>query len=175
MKTRKIIYRKNVYFNERQFPARTTKHVKNSPDQPDTGEDLIGLDFEDDGITWKITKTGLENGTTPILYYENKDTKEEERSTVKEVRTWYNRTSLQNAANTISPTRKGYINNLAEQTYKTIMSYDVKLPNANVPKPTSFHKAGNNPFPQWFRAEDKERNGMLDFQTWEYLNQTDVT
>jgi hypothetical protein len=55
------------------------------------------------------------------------------------------------------------------------MSYDVKLPNANVPKPTSFHKAGNNPFPQWFRAEDKERNGMLDFQTWEYLNQKDVT
>ncbi len=49
------------------------------------------------------------------------------------------------------------------------MSYDVKLPNSDVPKP-SFHKAGNNPFPQWFRAEDKERNEMLDFQTWEYLN-----
>ncbi len=60
MKTRKLIYRKNVYFNERQFPARTTKHVTTSPDQPDTGEDLIGLDFEDDGIIWKMTKTGLE-------------------------------------------------------------------------------------------------------------------
>ena len=125
-------------------------------------------------MTESVTKTGLENGTVPILYYENKDTKEEERSTVKEVRTWYNRTSLHNAANTIAPTRKGYINNLAEQTYKAVMNYDVKLLNAQVPKPTSFHKASNNPFPQWFQAEDKERNGMLEFQTWDYLNQKEV-
>ncbi len=55
------------------------------------------------------------------------------------------------------------------------MRYDVKLPNANVPKPTSFNKASNTPFPQWFQAEDKERNGMLEFQTWEYLNQKEVT
>ncbi len=55
------------------------------------------------------------------------------------------------------------------------MTYDVKLPHSNVPKPTSFHKASNNPFPQWFQAEDKERNGMLEFQTWDCLNQSEVT
>jgi hypothetical protein len=175
MKTRQIIYRKNVYFNERQFPARKTKDAISSPDKLDTGNDLVGLDFEDDGIIWRVTKTGLENDTVPILYYENKDTKEEERSTVHEVRTWYNRTSLHNAAKTIAPVRKGYINNLAEQTYKAVMNYDVKLPNANVPKPTSFNKASNTPFPQWFQAEDKERNGMLEFQTWDYLNQSEIT
>ncbi len=52
-----------------------------------------------------------------------------------------------------------------------VMNYDVKLPNAQVHKPTSFNKASNSPFPQWFQAEDKERNGMLEFQTWDYLNQ----
>jgi hypothetical protein len=175
MKTKQVIYRKNVYFNERHFPARKTKHLTPSQHKPDTGEDLIGQDFEDDGITWVVTKAGLENDSIPILYYQNKETKEEERSSVKEVRTWYNRTVLQNAVNTIATSRKGFINNLAEETYKTIMSYDVKLPNANVPKPTSFNKASNNPFPQWFQAEDKERNGMLEFQTWEYLNQKEVT
>jgi hypothetical protein len=175
IKTKKVIYRKNVYFNERHFPARKTKHVETHQDKPDNGEDLIGQDFEDDGITWTIIKTGLENDSIPILYYQNKETKEEERSTVREVRTWYNRTILNNAVNTIAPSRKGFINNLAEETYNTIMKYDVKLPHANVPKPTSFHKASNNPFPQWFRAEDKERNGMLDFQTWEHLDQQVVT
>ncbi len=33
IKTRKVIYRKNVYFNARQFPARTTKHATPSQDQ----------------------------------------------------------------------------------------------------------------------------------------------
>jgi hypothetical protein len=135
MKMKQIIYRKNVYFNERQFPARKTKNVEPSPEKPDTGEDLIGLDFEDDGIVLTVTKIGLEKGTAPVLYYENKEIKDEERSTVAEVRAWYNRTTLHSAANMIAPTRKDFINNLAEQTYKVVMNYDVKLPNANVPKP----------------------------------------
>jgi hypothetical protein len=66
----------------------------------------------------------------------------------------------------IAPTRKGYINNLAEETYKSVMQFDVKLPNSNVPKPTSFNKASSTHYPQWFSAEDKERHGMLEFQTW---------
>jgi hypothetical protein len=43
-----IIFRRNVYFNERSFSARklipqvTASNI-------DTGEDLVGLDFEDDG------------------------------------------------------------------------------------------------------------------------------
>jgi hypothetical protein len=55
------------------------------------------------------------------------------------------------------------------------MQYDVKLPHSKVPKPTSFHKAGNNPYPKWFRAEDKERHGMLEFKTWDYLPKKEVT
>jgi transposase InsO family protein len=173
--TNKIIYRRNVYFNERSYPARKTKPSKTTVNTLDLGEDLIGLDFIDDGITWTITKIGFENEHIPILYYIDKATQEEERSTVTEVRTWYNRTVLQNAVNQIAPTRKGFINSLAEETFKTVMNYDVKLPHSNVPKPTSFYKASNNPFPQWFQAEDKQRNGMLEFQTWDYLNQKEVT
>ncbi len=56
-----------------------------------------------------------------------------------------------------------------------MISYDVQLLSHNVLKPTSFHKASTNPFPQWFRAEDKERHGLLDFQTWDYLNQKEIT
>jgi hypothetical protein len=92
---------------------------------------------------------------------------------VKEVRQWYNRTQLQQATthliqatNDIAPTRKGYINKLAEEIYNTVKSYDVKLPNNKVKKPTSFKKAGNLPQTQWFQAEAKERDGMLKFQTW---------
>jgi hypothetical protein len=43
-----IIYRRNVYFNERSFPARKLK-IQTTPSNIDTGEDLAGLDFEDDG------------------------------------------------------------------------------------------------------------------------------
>jgi hypothetical protein len=87
IKTNKVINRKNVYFNERSFPARKRKHAPNASDEPDLGSDLIGKHFEDDGITWIVTRQGLEDGSIPILYYENRDTKEEERSTVTEVRT----------------------------------------------------------------------------------------
>ena len=175
IKTNKVIYRKNVYFNERSFPARKQKHKLPTSDEPDLGGDLLGETFEDDGILWTVTKQGFENDSIPILYYENTETKEEERSTVQEVRTWYNRTTLKNNTSRIAPTRKGFINTLAEETYKTVMKFDVKLPNSNVPKPTSFSKASNNPYPQWFHAEDKERHGMLEFQTWDYLDQEAVT
>jgi hypothetical protein len=73
------------------------------------------------------------------------------------VRTWYNRTQLQQvssdltqASNAIHPTRKGYINAIAEASFKAIQQYDVKLPNKHVKKPTSFKKAGNIEQPQWF-------------------------
>ncbi len=101
---------------------------------------------------------------------------------MKEVRQWYNRTQLQQATthliqatNDIVPTRKGYINKLAEEIYNTIKSYDVKLPNNKVKKPTSFKKAGNLLQTQWFQAEAKERNGLLKFQTWETLDQSKIT
>ncbi len=63
------------------------------------------------------------------------------------------------ATNSIAPTRKGFVNSLAETSYNTIKNYDVKLP-AHASKPTSYKKAGNSPFPKWFRAEEKEKQGV---------------
>jgi hypothetical protein len=108
------------------------------------------------------SKEGLENGTIPILYYyeyEDKETKNEEHSTVKEVRTWFNRTTLQNNTNRIASTRKCYINNLAEETYKMVMQFDAKLPNSNVPKPTSFNKTSNTHYPHGLVVKTKKDTG----------------
>jgi hypothetical protein len=168
----KVIFRRNVYFNERSFPARKHK-LSSSLTAKDNGEDLIGSDFEDDGQNWTITEIGLYNDE-PVLYYKNKTTGEEEKSSVKEVRQWYNRTNLKQAANSIALTRKGFINSLAETSYKAITNYDVKLP-ANATKPTSYKKAENSPFPQWFRAEEKEKQGFMEFTAWEPLAPTQVT
>jgi hypothetical protein len=72
---------------------------------------------------------------------------------------------LHQATNKLTPTRKGYINNtLAEESFKAITNYNLKLPPNSI-KPTSFKKAGNQPLPQWFRGEAKERDGFLDFDT----------
>jgi hypothetical protein len=70
---------------------------------------------------------------------------------------------------------KGYINAIAEASFKAIQQYDVKLPTKNVPKPTSFKKAGNSKHPQWFQVELKEKDGMLNFQTWQRLDQRKMT
>ena len=96
-------------------------------------------------------------------------------STVKEVRQWIQQTKLTQAASTIAPKRNGFINDLAEEMFKQITSYDTKLPQGTKNKPTSYHKAGNSMQTQWFQAEAKERDGFLDFDTWERMNQADVT
>jgi hypothetical protein len=158
-----INFTRNVYFNERSFPARKIKLQTTIPNI-DTGADLVGLDFEDDDQQWTITEVGYYK-EHPVLYYKNKDTGEEEKSSG---------THLQQAANSIVPTRKGYINSLAEESYKTIQNYDVKLP-SHATKPTSYKKAGNSPFPQWFRAEEKEKQGFLEFTAWEKLDPSGIT
>jgi hypothetical protein len=168
--TNEIIFRRNVYFNERSFPGRK---LNPTPNITDLGTDLIGTDFEDDGIQWTVTKTGHYNDH-PVLYYINKKNGEEEYSSVAEVRSWCHQTTLKQAINTIKSTRKGYINTLAEESFKAIHTYNLKLP-PNSTKPTSFKKAGNQTQPQWFRAEDKERDGFLEFDTWERLDQTNIT
>ena len=104
MSNNQIIFRRNVYFNERSYPARKTKPPP-SPNEIDTGEDLVGLDFEDDGHKWTITEIGIYDDD-PVLYYKNKETGEEEKSSVKEVRQWYTRTHLQQAVNSIAPQGK---------------------------------------------------------------------
>ncbi len=86
----------------------------------DTGADLVGRDFEDEGQTWTITETGNYDDD-PVLYYKSKTTGEEEKSSVKEVRQWYNRTNLRQAANSIAATRKGFINSLAETTVRGLV------------------------------------------------------
>ncbi len=67
VQTSKVIIRRNTYFNERHFPARKQKLLPNPLTTVDTGTDLIGVEFEDDGTLWTVTKTGLE--MTQYLFY----------------------------------------------------------------------------------------------------------
>jgi transposase InsO family protein len=138
--TKDIIFRRNAYFNERSFPGRKLQTI---PNLQDNGTDLIGVDFEDDGIMWTVTKTGNFQGN-PVLHYVNKENGEDEFSSVKEVRAWCHQTTLKQAINSIKPTRKGYINTLAEESFKAIKTYNLNLP-PNSTKPTSYKKAGNQP------------------------------
>jgi hypothetical protein len=100
--TNEIIFRRNVYFNERSFPGRK---LNPTPSITDLGTDLIGTDFEDEGIQWTVTKTGCFEGH-PVLHYINKTNGEEECSSVAEVRAWCHQTTLKQAINTLKPTRK---------------------------------------------------------------------
>ncbi len=94
---------------------------------------------------------------------------------MQEVRQWIGQTKLTQAAAAITPRRNGYINDLAEQMYKQIQTYDVTLPKGTKDKPTSNHKAGNTKATQWFQAEAKERDGILEFTTWTRLPQNHET
>jgi hypothetical protein len=73
LKNLKVIYRRNVYFNERFFPARKQKLL---PSQVDTGDDLQGLMFEDDGPMWTITHLG-KHEEAPVLWYKSNDDRKE--------------------------------------------------------------------------------------------------
>jgi hypothetical protein len=96
-------------------------------------------------------------------------------STVKEVRKWYNKTQLTQAVNNITPSRKSYVNDLAYEAYKQIKIYDVKLSNPLTPTaPTSYNQASNLEH-QWFSAEDKEKDGIIEFTTWRRLVQSTIT
>ena len=74
---------------------------------------------------------------------------------------------------TIVTKNKSYINDLAYSSYKAICepgekyakTYHTKIKNPTDHKaPTSYKNAGNRE-QQWFEAEDKERDGMLEFNT----------
>ena len=86
-------------------------------------------------------------------------------SSVQEVRHWIKQTKLTQAAASIAEKRNGYINKLAEEMFQQIKNYDTKLPHGTKDKPTSYHKAGNSKQTQWFQAEAKERDGILEFTT----------
>jgi hypothetical protein len=155
LKTNEILYRRNVCFNERSFPARQTK-IALVPHK-DTGADLIGLQFIDDGITSTIIEADVdETGGGNILTYEDNATKERHYSTVKEVRQWYENTHLQQSVMAVQPSRVGFMNRLATATYQSITQrkYDVQLQDkAKAPKN---YKQASNLETQWFEAEQKE-------------------
>ncbi len=88
LRTSKVVYRRNVCFNERSFPARQ-RQLNLKPNQ-DTGADLVGLQFVDEGNTFIILETDVDtNEGGNILTYEDINTKKKHYSTVKEVREWY--------------------------------------------------------------------------------------
>ncbi len=59
----KVIVRRQVYLNERSFPARrmTPKNQTSQPLKSDDGSGLIGLTFVDDGETFRVTGTHVED------------------------------------------------------------------------------------------------------------------
>ena len=122
-----------------------------------------------------MTGTHKEDGQVVIDYKDKKGA--DHYSTIDEVKQWIAQTALTQAANSIQPTRTSYINKLAEEVYRQITTektYNVKLPKGTTEKHTSYKKAGNMTDTQWFHAEDKERDGMLEFQTWVRLPQKSI-
>jgi hypothetical protein len=118
LKTKKIIYRRQVFFNERSFPARKQQTaLEPAKVNEDTAEDIIGLHFEDDGEKFRITGTSRNKAGELVVDYKNSKGKDL-FSTVQEVRQWIKQTKLTQAAASIALKRNGYINNLAEEMFK---------------------------------------------------------
>jgi hypothetical protein len=123
-----VIVRRQVYFNERSFPARkmTPKSPMSQPLTPDDGSGLIRLTFVDDGESFRVTGTHVEDGINVVDYKDNKGT--QHYSTIKEVKQWIEKTKLTQAANLVRPACKSYINELASTVFDKIRTYDVNLP-----------------------------------------------
>jgi hypothetical protein len=94
----KELYRRNVYFNERSFPARLDQKITRpltpagEVENTDKGGDLIGEEFAGDGETFTVVGTDYKSGTD-VLARVNKEGKGF-YSTVAEVREWHNATKL---------------------------------------------------------------------------------
>ena len=141
LRTNEVIYRRNVCFNERSFPARQ-RQLNLKPNQ-DTGADLIGLQFVDEGTTFIILETDVDtNGGGNILTYEDVNTKEKHYSTVKEVREWYEQTHLQQSVTAIQPSRVGFMNRLANATYQAIVNRNMTY---SYPKTRRHQRVTNMP------------------------------
>ena len=86
LKTKKVIYRRQVFVNERSFPARKQKvALESATVTEDTAEDIMGLHFEDDGERFIITGTSRSKDGELVVDY--KDGKGKDLfSSVKEVR-----------------------------------------------------------------------------------------
>jgi hypothetical protein len=64
-----LIYRRrNVTFNERIFPGKVMEVIPGLHGKNDTGDDLVGLDFIDDGTRYTITGTSDNDGDLTLTY-----------------------------------------------------------------------------------------------------------
>ncbi len=140
--TNRVIYRRNVSFNERSFPACATPITRPTKTPKDTGEDLIGQTFTDDNETFIITQCSHHDGVDCVDYIST-STKEETYSTIPEVRKWIRQTKILQMANNIQPSRKGYMNTLAETMSQQInpRPYQTKLSSITIKPPKSYKDA----------------------------------
>ncbi len=173
LSTKSVIYRRNVSFNERSFPARLNTLPRSITSKP--GSHLIGRTFTEDSDTFRVTNCGFRKGVD-CLDYINEQTKEDHFSTIDEVKQWIAQTKLLQLANNIQPSRKGFMNTLAESMFHELQpkSYNVQLLNAQIKAPKSFKDAQGRE-QQWFEAFKKERDGMVRFNTWSRIPQKIVT
>ena len=72
--TNNVIYRRNVSFNERSFPARLNNLTRSPTLKP--GSHLIGQTFTEDNETFRVTNVSFRKGVD-CLDYINEQTKEE--------------------------------------------------------------------------------------------------
>jgi hypothetical protein len=137
LSTNNVIYRRNVSFNERSFPARLNGPIQTLTPKP--GTHLIGQTFVEDNETFRVTNFSVHQGVD-CLDYINEQTKEEHYSTITEVEQWVTQTKVLQLANNIQHSRKGFMNTLAEAIFNELQpkSYNIKLPNANVKAPKIF-------------------------------------
>ncbi len=106
-----MIYRRNVRFNERGFPARINNPSRKI--EPKKGSHLIGQTFQDDGENFRINNFSFHQGEE-CLDYMTETTKEEHYSTIEEIEQWVRQTKILQLANDIQPTRKRLMNTLAD-------------------------------------------------------------
>ena len=99
--TKKVIYRRNVSFNERSFPARINNPSRTIAQRK--GSHLIGQTFVDDGETFRVTNFSHHQGVE-CLDYVNEKTNEEHYSTIEEIEQWVKQASILQLANDIQPT-----------------------------------------------------------------------
>jgi hypothetical protein len=96
-------------------------------------------DDEEFRITGAVQQQGL-----PCLEYVNTKTNEEFVSTTKEVRAWYNKTHMTQAANTVQPSRSSFMTDLATTMYQQVQrKYDVKLDPLTTSPPKNYNDARN--------------------------------
>ena len=177
LSTKRAIFRRNVTFNEKLFPARHSATpiiggaYDNDPSEPatqeDPAQDLEGTSFEDEGETFTIIAVGTKE---PRLVGYVSATGEEFSSTLPEVLEWVEATRAKE--NSVS-------NNMQTAAYSpsslAMESFYRLAPEDRANKPTSYKKAGNVKPPQWYRAEDKERGNVLCFNTWDRIPQKGIT